>query len=98
MHIKLSCPEYNYIGVWHFLQNELNENTYWQMQLLQHSIEIISIGNNIFQLNVTFMLEKNPKYINRFCDWMASIVLTSFPPVELLRSNCNAIYRKQNKI
>ena len=33
MHINISCTEYNYIGVWHFLQNELNENAYGQMEL-----------------------------------------------------------------
>ena len=64
----------------------------------QHSIEIISIGNNIFLLNATFILDKHPKYITRFCDGMAAIVLTSFHPVELLRSRRNAIFRKQNKI
>ena len=64
----------------------------------QHSIENIGIGNKIFLLNVTFILEKNPKYINRFCDDMTAIALTSFLPVELLRSKLNAIFRKQNKI
>ena len=64
----------------------------------QHSIEIISTGNNIFLLNVTFILEKNPKYINRFCDGKTAIALTSFLPVGLLRSKFNAIFRKQNKI
>ena len=98
MHINLSLTEYNYIGVWHFLQNELNENAYGQMELFSKLNGNYKYWKQHFSTQCDIYFGENPKDINRFCDCMAAIVLTSFLPVELIRSKCNAIFRKQNKI